>query len=165
MVLLRLLTVLGFTAVLAGCNVSDDAKQLNNKVEMVKNDIAHFKEDIALIKKAVVLIGHLQQPCKPPGKHSDITCHYNLEILKFMGNSQYQARVPDPVIVQQNDLCRNAKDNPDHDLCVSYGDTQPYTFTIDDTTTYKVGDVVECTNDPKTDHLKCSVAQQMMKKT
>ena len=167
MVLLNLLAVFGFMVVLAGCNVSDDVKQ---KVEMIRTDLAQLKDDIALFRKTLVLIGHQLQPCKPPAKHSDITCHYKLEILTAINKDKglYQGRVPNTVIDEANAKCKDPKNNTHPELCVSDGDTNPYTFTINGSTTYDVGNVVECTNDPKNydpnpNHLNCTLAQAMKK--
>jgi len=156
MIVLRLLAIFIFSALLTGCPVTE---KIEKEVEALKADIAQFK-------KIVWAIAHHTQPCKPPGQHSEIECHYKLKISKVLEQgkaaSKYQGNVPDSVVLEANDRCR--KGYPDPNQCVSYGDTATYNFTIDGPL-YAVGDVVECINDTTTNHLKDCKVDQSMKKT
>ncbi len=160
MIVLRLLAVFIVAALLSGCD-----PELKNDVKALKADIEEFKKDVKDLKENGIpalafMFQQLQKAqarCKPPGQKTASDCWYKLQIIKAMGDSQYQGKVPDDVVTKQNQDCRDHSPFPR--TCPTTGNTGPFTFVIDGSPTFKEGDVIECNgNDPPNVHLqKCHI--------
>jgi hypothetical protein len=99
MIALKLLVVIIFASILAGC-ASD--------VEKAKKAAAELR----------TFLGGIKDPdeCQAPGTPQNIICNFKMEILKKVGDSLYQARIDPALVAQSEDDCINyRKEHPKED--------------------------------------------------
>jgi hypothetical protein len=95
----RLMSVIIFAALLAGCA---------SNVEKARKAAAELR----------TFLGGIKDPdeCQAPGTFQNIICNYRLEILNKVGDSLYQARIDPALVAQSEDYCiKYRKEHPKED--------------------------------------------------
>src|SRR5690348_2612824 len=111
-----LLAIFIWSALLGGCTIAEDVKQ-------IRKDLDELKSRSAIAYSAMLA----QLPrCNPPGEKSGRSCYYKLQITRDLGNGRFLGRVPESVVAMVNQSCRDNSREPDR--CPTSGDTQVHEF-------------------------------------
>jgi hypothetical protein len=156
MIVLKLLSVLIFTALLSGC---DDIKSMKEDIRALKEDVNAVKVDIRLYKGFLTATTTPEQ-CPHPGEHTTMICHYTLQIKgPYEANKQkgwFVATVPQQIVTTAKEDCEKVKGkNPDNAnmVCPDHS-TYPYReFVIYVEGGVKKDEIWHFVNEPITNHL------------